>query len=131
MLKYKGAWSAYQEYEKGDCVVYVDDVAYHLINKAPIGADCHNSMYWERVSQPINEVILMFHSSFEDIFAGLSNIPTNIGESSIVLKSTDETSTNEYLITIDESGEEPEVVATLIENEAESEPESAPEGDDT
>ena len=42
-----------------------------------------------------------------------AKIPTNIDDEGITLKSGD----NEYLVSIDASGDDPEVVATLIEEE--------------
>lgn len=118
-MKYQGSYNENTPYSVGDVVVGPDNVAYHMLNQAAAGTDPKDTLYWNRVSDGLNEVILMFHDMFEGMKAQLTTIPTNIGESSIILKSTDETSTNEYLVTIDESGEEPEVVATLIEDDSE------------
>lgn len=132
-MKYQGAYYEGNEYAVGDVVVAPDRVAYHLLKPAPAGTDPKNTMYWNRASDILNEVILMFHDMFEGMKAQLTTIPTNIGESGIILKSTDETSSAEYLLTVDESGEEPEVVATLIEPESEEDDTegAGTEGDDT
>ena len=123
-MEYKGAYYEGTEYPVGSVVVGSDHVSYHLLKPAPAGTDPKDTKYWNRLSDFMNSVVLMFHDTIVDLQTGLAQaqaaIPTNVGESSIILKSTDETSTAEYLLTVDESGEDPEVIATLIEDEDDS-----------
>lgn len=121
-MKYRGHYEPETQYDVGDVVIFSDDVSYHLQKPAPTGTGCHDTLYWERMPDATNEIVCMYDSILTDLWSKIGSveqaIPTNVGESSIILKSTDETSEAEYLVTIDESGDDPKVVATLIEEES-------------
>jgi hypothetical protein len=57
----------------------------------------------------------MFNSLDESIATAAASIPTNISDDAITLK---DDSDNEYLITVDASGDTPELVVTEIVPEA-------------
>jgi hypothetical protein len=82
-------------------------------------------MYWGKILGPISQVISMMidlmNSTNTAVAALAETVPTNINDESIVLKSGD----NEYLISVDATGDTPEVIAELIE------PEEAAEGGET
>ena len=111
-MNYKGAYDSGTNYAIGDVAVYTDGVPYVMFKDAPAGTPCHNVMYWERVPQPISESVVMFHNCL----AGLeARIPQNISDEAITLKTDD----GEYLITVDDSGDTPELAVTAIEEEEE------------
>ena len=113
-MNYKGAYDANEDYNEGDVVVFTDDIPYVAIVNPPTGKTCHDKMYWNRVEQPLSDVVTMFHGAFGSISEA---IPHNINDEAITLKTDD----GEYLITVDDSGDTPELVVTEIEEEAEEE----------
>ncbi len=106
-MNYKGAYDGSTNYAVGDVAVYTDGVPYRMFNDAPAGTPCHDKLYWERVPQPLDEVVIMFHGAF-------SAVPKNISDEAITLK----TETDEYIITVDDSGEDPELAVTKVEEES-------------
>jgi len=122
-MNYKGAYSSGTSYSVGDVVVYTDNVAYWLQKPAVAGTPCHDTLYWGRVIGPLQDAVLMFHgmltsinSSISELGTAVASIPTNINDEAITLK---DESDNEYLITVDASGDTPELAVTLIEEEGE------------
>lgn len=107
-MNYKGAWDGGTDYSAGDVVVFTDNVAYVAVKDPPAGAIPHDTHFWNRVDQPFQETVIMFKGMFESI---ANSVPKNIDDQGITLKTDD----GEYLITVDDSGDDPEVVATLIE----------------
>ncbi len=103
-MNYKGAWDESTNYNAEDVVVFTDNVAYVAVKDPPAGIIPHNTLYWNRVGQPLQEVVIMFHGA-------LSAVPKNIDDQGITLKTED----GEYLITVDDSGETPELEVTEIE----------------
>ena len=124
-MNYKGAYASGTSYSVGDVVVYTDNVAYWLQKPAVAGTPCHDTLFWGRCDDEIQDTVLMFHSilsgissDIADINTAIANIPTNINDEAITLK---DESDNEYLITVDASGDTPELAVTLIEEESEGE----------
>jgi hypothetical protein len=118
-MNYKGAWDGSTNYDKGDVVVFTDNVAYVAVKDPPAGIIPHDTMFWNRVGQPLQEAVIMFHGAFggltDQIAEVAESIPKNIDDKSIVLTTDD----GEYLITVDDSGDTPELAVEAIENEAE------------
>lgn len=108
-MNYKGAYDAGTDYNKDDVVVFTDGIPYVAIIDPPSGSTCHDRLYWNRVEQPMSEIVTMFHGAF-------SAVPKNIDDEGITLKTDD----GEYLVTVDDSGDEPDLVVTKIEEEAET-----------
>lgn len=117
-MNYKGDYSSGASYNQGDVVVYTDGVAYAAIQAAPAGITPHEERCWARVLQPIQDVVMMFHGAFGGISEAIATveakIPDNISDEAITLKTDD----GEYLITVDDSGDTPELDVTEIEEEA-------------
>ena len=125
-MKLKGAWSELTTYDVGDVVLYnQDDMVYWLQKPCAAGITPVDPLYWGRVSDSTAEMVHLISDAVGilegEIAEVEARIPTNIDSESIVLASGD----NEYLITVDASGETPEVVAELIVEE-----EAAAEGGD-
>ena len=170
-MNYKGAWDSGTDYSAGDVVVFTDNVAYVAVNDPPAGTTPHDTHFWNRVDQPIQEVIVMFYETLSEIAsvkdeiapayskttyskgdivshsgklyeakadigtaedwtaahwqeitigatltalnAAAATIPDNINDEAITLS----TATADYLITVDDSGETPELDVTAIEEE--------------
>ena len=61
-MNYKGAYSGSTGYSIGDVVVYTDGVAYEKFKASGTGVTPHDTHVWERVAQPMQDVVVMFHS---------------------------------------------------------------------
>ena len=107
-MVYKGAYDSGTSYDVGDVVVFDDGIAYELFQAASAGTTPHNTMSWRRITQPMQDIVTMFHSAFEAV-------PKNINDEAITLK----TSTAEYLISVDDDGDTPELVVEAISEEIE------------
>ena len=106
----KGSWDKDTTYEVGDVVRFGIDV-YHLQKEAPAGTQPVDTLYWGKLSQDKAEIVIMMLGMIEGI---TNSIPTNISDDAIVLNGSE---SNQYIVTIDDSGDTPEVIATLIEGE--------------
>jgi hypothetical protein len=109
-MNYKGAWDSGTDYSAGDVVVFTDNVAYVAVKDPPAGIIPHDTMYWNRVDQPFQETVIMFKGMFESI---ANSVPKNIDDQGITLK----TDNGEYLITVDDSGDTPDLDVTEITKE--------------
>jgi hypothetical protein len=109
-MNYKGAYDGNTSYSKGDAVIYdVDGVAYAAIEDAGAGITPHEERCWARIMQPMQDVVQLIFSAL-----GTLSIPDNINDEAITLKTDD----GEYLITVDDTGDDPELAVTAIEEEA-------------
>ena len=105
-MNYKGDYSAGTAYSVGDIAVYTDGVPYILHTAAAAGTTCHDVLHWRRLDEPFASVAVMLHGA-------VNTIPNNISDEAITLKTDD----GEYLITVDDSGDDPELAVTAIEEE--------------
>jgi len=111
-MKLKGTWDPETTYAIGDVVVYpVDNVVYHLQKLCHAGTTPFDSLYWRRLGQEAGEIVIMMMDLFEELF---NRIPSNINDESIVLSGTEG---RDYIITVDDSGDTPELAVDLIETE--------------
>ncbi|MBP5726598.1 MAG: hypothetical protein J6Y48_05930 [Clostridia bacterium] len=111
-MNYKGTFSADVTYDLGDVVVFEDDkLAYIMIRTG--SSTPHDVRCWERLAQPFQEIVLMFHAMFTAINTETAKIPDNISDEAVTLS----TETADYLITVDDSGDTPELTVTKIEEE--------------
>ena len=110
-MNYKGAYNSGTSYSVGDVVVFTDGIAYELFQNASAGTTPHEKRVWRRVMQPMQDIVKMFHGMFTTLKA---EIPDNINDEAITLS----TETADYLITVDDSGDTPELTVTAIEEEA-------------
>ena len=178
-MNYKGAYSGDTSYSVGDVTVFTDNLPYYLQNPAVAGTTPHDKRYWARVPQPLDEMVIMFHSmmtainayiaadpgseekiskmiapeytkttyskgairthdgklyqakqdigtaenwtaahweettvgaTLTTLNAAVATIPDNISDEAITLTSGD----HDYLITVDTTGEDPDLAVTLI-----------------
>jgi hypothetical protein len=141
-MKLKGDYSSGTSYSLGDVVRYTDGVTYHLLHPCPAGTPPVDTRYWGKTSQIINAIVdlcldavdmansddVALEDDLTQSTAGKKAldahqgkvlkelIPDNIGPSSIILNSSTESSTKQFLITIGDpgSGEDPELTITEI-----------------
>ena len=112
-MRYRGPFNSAIQYEVGDVVLHTDGYVYHLQKPAPTGTEPIDTRYWGQVSQLAAEILIMLTDLFTEIYEQLATIPHNIDDSSLVLKSGD----NEYLVSVDDTGDTPELAVELIEEE--------------
>lgn len=115
-MKLKGNYDSGTSYAVGDVVLCSDGYFYYLFKPCAAGTTPTDSLYWNRLEEPLAtcaEMIMSFVSGIEATIE--AKIPTNISDEAITLTSGDD----EYLITVDDSGETPELAVTKIEEEAE------------
>ena len=128
-MKFKGAYNQATSYDVGDAVVF-DRWLYHLQKPCKAGTTPTDTLYWGKAEQNIAQTAVMFMDLMEmedtDDEAIIAQIPKNIDDESIVLKSGD----NEYLITVDASGETPELVVELIEPDDDDDDDAAEGGEE-
>ena len=128
MKKLKGDYNSETTYDVGDVVILENNV-YWLQNPCAAGTSPKDSRYWGYLNQEASEMVVMLADTIADLYdsvatltAAVATIPKNIDDESIVLKSGDD----EYLITVDATGDTPELAVELIEEESD---EDAGEGD--
>ena len=113
-MKLKGAWDGETTYDVGDVVRYSNGDVCILQNPCKAGVTPLENKFWGR-ADGITSAIVNF--AMDAIELAELNIPKNISEDAITLK---DESDNEYLITVDASGDTPELVVTAVTAEEET-----------
>lgn len=107
-MKLKGDYSAGTSYEVGDVVLCSDGYFYYLFKPCAAGTTPTDSLYWNRLEEPLASCAEMIKAYVDGVAA---SVPKNISDEAITLKSGDD----DYVITVDASGETPELVVTKDE----------------
>lgn len=123
-LNYRGTYNDDTTYYEGDVVVYEDGVPYLMKESAPSGTKCHDTLYWNRLDDPLASVVEMFHNMLDGLIesattaAGITQIVDTMlfDSKTIMLQSSSEDSEKVFAITVDDSGD---IDATEVETEAE------------
>lgn len=123
MKKLKGGYDNETTYAVDDVVIFEDNV-YWLQKPCAAGTKPIETLFWGKLGQEASEIALLFAGQFDDLWNEVANlqtavasIPTNIDSESISLKSGDD----EYLITVDATGDTPELAVEKIVEEDEGE----------
>ena len=121
MPSLKGDYNGGTSYSVDDVVRWTNGEIYTLLEPCSAGTPCTNTLYWGKILDTalagvISMMIDLMNTTSDSIAAVASAIPTNIDDEGIVLKGTEDA---EYLITVDDSGDTPELDVTLITEEAE------------
>ena len=116
-MKLKGNYSSEVSYDIGDVVLFTDGFVYHKQYPGGAGIPPTDTSVWGKVNQALAEAILMVIdgidiSNSDDVSP--SDIPSNISDTAILLNSSTEDSTKQFLITVDDEGE---ITATEVETE--------------
>lgn len=117
-MKLRGTYDSSVTYNVGDVVQFTDGKIYHLQHPALSGIPPTNTLYWGMVGQQLAEAVCLMMDiveAFDDKLSEIAEtIPTNINDEAITLKGTGDA---EYLVTVDDSGDTPDLAVTLIEEE--------------
>ena len=114
-MKLKGDWDS-SSYDVGDVVRWTQNGEIHIAQKpCPAGVAPVDTLYWGLITGPLADAISMMCDIMNSVATVASSIPNNINDEGIVLKGTEDA---EYLITVDDSGDTPELDVALIEGEA-------------
>lgn len=113
-MKLKGDFSAETSYSVGDVVRWENGDIFKLLKPCDAGTVPVNTLYWGKILDPIASVISMVIDLMNSVSDIAATVPTNIDDEGIVLKGTGDA---EYLISVDDSGDTPELDVTLIEEE--------------
>ena len=118
-MKYRGAYDGSTSYSVGDAVVFPDDgIAYYMIKSAAAGTKPHDLHYWNRVAQPLQEIILMFHGMFSSLNETKAAVDKVIfDDKTLVLASSTEDSDKVYTVTIEDGDSGGEMVIAEVEDE--------------
>lgn len=111
----KGDFSSETSYSAGDVVRYQD--AGYVAKEGVTGIPPTVDRVWRRLDQELWDVVDMILDAQE---AAIAVVNSRITEDAIALKGSGETPT-EYVITVDESGDTPELAVTAVEPEVEAE----------
>ena len=111
-MNLKGAWDSETTYSVGDVVQYTNGEFYHLQNECAAGITPIDTLYWGPLSQVLAQAAQFALDAAGTVAA---TVPRNISNEAITLS----TETADYLITVDDSGETPELEVTAITEEDE------------
>jgi len=116
-MNYKGAYSGDTSYSVGDVTVY-GGVAYELFETAAAGTTPHDTHKWRRVPQPMQDMVMMFHGALGDnaetvasLSSAVAALSAVVPDSKTLVLATDDGS---YEITVDDSGDTPELAVTAV-----------------
>ena len=116
----KGEWSGDVTYNVGDIMRYPNGIFYQCVKAPKAGTPCANALYFVPLPSPLQEAAKMIMDMVGELASMVSDveakIPTNISDEAITLS----TETADYLVTVDDSGETPELAVTAIEEEADT-----------
>jgi hypothetical protein len=114
-MKLKGDYKAATTYDVGD-VVRFEKVVYHLQHPCPAGTPPKDTRYWAKTSQPVADIVNIALDAVDMANSDDVPVPDNIGPSSIVLNSSTDGSSKQFLLTIADpaTGEDPELTITEI-----------------
>lgn len=114
-MKLKGNYSGEVAYDVGDVVLFTDNVVYHLQYPCPAGIPPTDTKYWSRADQVQGQVVKYILDALEIESGNNRQIAPNLSEDALILKSSTESSTKEFIITVDDDGE---LTATELEQES-------------
>ena len=123
-MKYTGAYSGETAYEVGDIAIYTDGIPYWLQKPAPVGTECYETLYWQRVGSPIAEALIALHPILQTLSAASAEAAATktvvdsmlFDSKTLVLASSTASSEKTFAITVDDDGD---ISATEITEEAE------------
>ena len=114
-MNLKGDYNSGTSYSVGDVVKCSDGYFYYLFKPCAAGTTPTDSLYWNRLEEPLASCCNLIMSFVGDTQTAIeAKIPSNISDEAITLTAGDD----DYLITVDASGEDPELAVTKVEEEA-------------
>lgn len=110
-MKLKGVWSSDESYEIGDIVQH-DGVVYYLQKPAIAGVTPKSTLCWNRLSQPLAECVSLILDALEISQTNLEKYFIN--DQTLLLKTGEGESETTYAITVDDSGDAPELAVEEV-----------------
>lgn len=101
----KGEWNPSITYETGDVVRFENGVFYHLQRPCRSGVPPTDTLYWGRLEQNIAQCAAFVMDALAMEQVNNAGIASNLSETALVLRSSEEGSQKEFLITVDDSGD--------------------------
>ena len=114
-MKLKGNYDSGVSYSVGDVVKNSDNVVYILQYPAPAGTDPKDTMYWGRMEQHLSDAVLLIMDALEIAQAGIEKYFLN--DQTLLLKAGEGASEATYAITVDDSGDTPELAVEEVTDE--------------
>lgn len=125
-MKLKGAYSAGVSYSVGDVVRNADDVIYILQKPAPSGTDPKDTRYWGRLLSPISDAAAFAIDAMEIAASDASEKAAAevekyfVNDQTLLLKAGEGEDEKTYAVTVDNSGDTPELAVEEVSEEEES-----------
>lgn len=116
-MKLRGYYDAGTEYAVGDLVKNDDGVVYVLQYPAPAGTNPKNTLYWGRADQRIEDAASLALDALDLAMGGLDKFFLN--DQTLILKTGEGETETAYAITVDDSGETPELAVEEIVEDGE------------
>ena len=125
-MKLKGAYSADVSYSVGDVVRNADDVIYILQKPAPAGTDPKDTRCWGRLLSPISDAAsfaidaMAIAATNAEAAAAAEVEKYFINDQTLLLKAGEGEDEKTYAVTVDASGDTPELAVEEVSEEEES-----------
>lgn len=108
-MRLRGDYSGEENYSAGDVVRWTDGTA--MMAKEPVtGVPPTRTQEWERLPQYMWDVVSLIIDSID---ISKATLDSRISDDAIALKGAGDTP-KDYLITVDESGEDPDLAVTEV-----------------
>ena len=127
-MKLKGYYSEYVSYSPGDVVVY-DGVPYYKFQNGIAGSP-KDTNCWNRLNQPLAEAVMLIMDGIgiaNDNAAARTQAEIDkffINDQTLILKAGEGADEKSYAVTVDASGDTPEIAVEEIVEESEEEAET-------
>jgi len=128
-MKLKGNYSADTSYSPGDVVVY-DNVVYYLQYPEIPGSTPKDTHCWGRLNQPLAEAVMLMMDAVgiaNDNAAARTQAEIEkyfLNDQTLILKAGEDDAVTSYAITVDDSGDTPELAVEEIVEDDEEEAET-------
>ena len=128
-MKLKGYYSEYVSYSLGDVVVY-ENYAYILQYPQIAGRSPVDTICWGRLNQPLAEAVMLIMDGIgiaNDNAAARTQEEIErffINDQTLILKAGEGADEKSYAVTVDASGDTPEIAVEEIVEESEEEAET-------
>ena len=111
-MKLKGNYSSGVTYSVGDVVQDSDREVYILQNPAPAGSAPKDTLYWGRLIQPLDDVVRMIMDGLDMAQDEVEKYFLN--DQTLLLKTGEGETETTYAITVDASGDTPELAVEEV-----------------
>ena len=114
-MKLKGNYNSGVSYSVGDIVKHSDGFVYILQKPAPAGTDPKDPLYWNMLHQSLADAVVLIVDALEIAQAEVEKYFLN--DQTLLLKAGEGASEATYAITVDDSGDTPELAVAEVTDE--------------